>query len=154
VRRETILAQTGFPDSMAWMSDTMAWSGAKGATVGFVVVAGVIWEGLASVLFAVVVLLSATDIIVGVLRAFLDDEAFSFSRFMGGVSKLLAATLVTAVASSMDLFVTPHVPYEMPLTTVVLGYIAFGFLSSILTNLDPFFPGLQTMVRARFRRSE
>jgi phage-related holin len=154
VKRDSLIQQTGLPDSLAWMADTAAWSTGKGAAVGFVVVAGVIWEGLASVLFAVVVLLSACDIIVGVLRAFLEEEPFSFSKFMGGVSKLLAATLVTAVASAMDLLVADYLPGTMPLTGVVLGYVAFGFLGSILTNLDPFFPGLGEMVRTRFRRAE
>jgi len=152
VKSDSIFRQTGIPDSLSWMQDTLAWSHAKTTAVGFIVVGQVIWDGLASVLFAVVVLLSACDIIVGMLKAFIASEEFRFAKFMGGVSKLIAATLVTAVASAMDLLVSQYLPGSMPLTGIVLGYIAFGFLSSILTNLDPFFPGLGNMVRNRFYR--
>lgn len=130
---------------------------AKLASTGVAVLASAVWGVVTSTLAAGMVLFFAADLTLGVLKAITCGglKAFDKEKFARAWGKLAAAAIDIVLFTAADLLLhEAGSPEEwMPLTTVVLMAMCWGFFWSALQSFSYFFPEVATRVEGVLKKS-
>lgn len=129
---------------------------AQVTAAGAMMVVTAVWHAFTGVLAALMVLLFACDLGLGVLRAIHAGglKAFCRERFGRAFLKLIAAMVGVVLAVAVDLLLQyiGTVEEATYFTSGIMGGVSLGFLVSAGESLAYFFPGVGLWMDALMRR--
>lgn len=129
---------------------------AKFASAGVTVLLAAVWSSLTSILAVGMVLFFAADMLLGVLKAVHCGGlgAFDQAKFARAWTKLGAAAVGIVLFTAADLLLHEAGSPEqwMPLTTVTLTAMCWGFFWSALQSFAYFFPEVGSRIEGLLNR--